>query len=215
MNQILFNKKQNNKRKYIFKVQLIISILIVIILIISIFINYSTEKRLEEMSQIINKNIKLSSIYETEKENNEKTYFGKIYINKIDLEYVVFNYYNDELLKIAPCKFYGGNLGDRGNICIAAHNYNDNRFFGRLDELEIKDEIILESIDGNIYKYVIFNIFETKEDDLSVLYSNKVYELTLLTCNNSNGKRIIVKAYMKGDWKKYSIVVKWLCNYLE
>ena len=29
------------------------------------------------------------------------------------------------------------------------------------------------------------------------LKANKKYELTLLTCNNSNQKRIIVKAYMK------------------
>lgn len=199
MNQILFNKKQNNKRKYIFKVQIIISILVALILIIAFWTNYLKEKKLEKMSQIINKNVKLSFIYEAEKLSNKETYFGKIYIEKINLEYTIFNYYNDELLRISPCKFYGGKLGEKGNIGIAAHNYNDNRFFGRLDELDIKDEIILEDLEGKRYKYIIFDIFETNEEDLSVLFSNKTYELTLLTCNNSNGKRIIVKAYMKGD----------------
>lgn len=199
MNQILVNKKINRKRKYIFKVQIIISILIAVILITVFGINYSNEKKLEKISQIINKNVKLSVMYETDKINSKETYFGKIYIDKINLEYTVFNYYNENLLKISPCKFYGGKLGEKGNIGIAGHNYNDNRFFGRLDELEIKDEIILEDLEEKKYKYIIFDIFETSEEDLSVLFSNKMYELTLLTCNNSNGKRIIVKAYMKGD----------------
>ena len=43
----------------------------------------------------------------------------------------------------------------------------------------------------------MYDIFETKDNDLSILKSNKNYELTLLTCNNSNNKRIIIKAYRK------------------
>lgn len=100
-------------------------------------------------------------------------------------------------------------LGERGNICIAAHNYNDDRFFGRLNELKTEDKIILEDINGKRYEYIIFDIFETHENDNTVLKSNKKYELTLVTCNNSNKKRIIVKAYIKEYWKKRIIIVKW------
>lgn len=198
MNQILFNKK-DNKIRYIFKVQLFISIIVAIILIIIIINEYYKKEKLEEISQVINKNIKLSYMYDTKKVSNQGIYLGKIYIEKIELEYTIFNYCNDELLKISPCKFYGGNLGEKGNIGIAAHNYNDKRFFGRLDELKIKDEIILEDLEENKYNYTVYNIFETNENDLSVLFSNKTYELTLVTCNNSNNKRIIVKAYMNRD----------------
>ena len=68
---------------------------------------------------------------------------------------------------------------------------------GVLDELEIKDVIKLIDLENKEYEYIVYDIFETTEEDLSILRSNKNYEITLLTCNNSNKKRIIVKAYMK------------------
>ena len=114
-----------------------------------------------------------------------------------DLEYAVFNRLTDELLKISPCKFYGNNMEEKGNICIAGHNYNDDRFFGKIDELELKDKIALYDLQGEKYEYIVFDIFETDENDTSVLENTKNYELTLVTCNNSNKKRVIVKAYRK------------------
>lgn len=200
MNQILFDKRRNTKLKYIFRIQFLISIIIAILLVITIILGNKEQKKLEKMSEIVNKNIELSHIYEASRTSNEAPYFGKIYIEKINLEYGIFNGISDELLKVAPCKFYGSDLGERGNICIAGHNYNDNRFFSKLDKLEEQDEIILVDLNGKKYVYTVFDKFETDENDVSVLYSNKIYELTLITCNNINKKRIIVKAYMKdGD----------------
>lgn len=199
MNQILFNKKQNYKKKYLLKIQIIISLLILLILIISFLKNYFNEKKLEKFSETIDKNLKLSYIYDSEKISKDNLYFGKIYIEKINLEYVIFNYYNEKLMKVSPCKFYGNELGEKGNIVLVAHNYNDDRFFSKIDELNLKDIIILEDLNGKQYNYIVFDIFETSENDLSILSSTKPYELTLLTCNNSNGKRIIVKAYMKDN----------------
>lgn len=195
MNQILFNKKRN-KLKYIFKIQFIISILIIFILIITLKINYSEEEDLEKISKAINKNLELTSIYNAEK-TSKSIYLCKIYIEKINLEYVVFNNFNETLLKIAPCKFYGNNFKESGNICIAGHNYNDERFFGNVDKLDLKDEIIIDDLAGTEYRYIVFNIFEADAEDISVLNSSRKYELTLVTCNNANGKRIIIKAYRK------------------
>ncbi len=196
MNQILFNKK-DNKKKYIFKVQAVISTFLAAIFIFDIIMNYNNNENLENISKIIEKNIRLNSIYETEKQSNTSSYFGKIYIEKINLEYAVFNRLTDELLKISPCKFYGNNMEEKGNICIAGHNYNDDRFFGKIDELELKDKIALYDLQGEKYEYIVFDIFETDENDTSVLENTKNYELTLVTCNNSNKKRVIVKAYRK------------------
>lgn len=194
MNQILVNKKINRKIKYIFKIQFVISVIIAIVFIIIFISNYDKEENLEQISTEISKAIKLSSIYNLKSKEND-LYFGKIIIDKINLEYTVFNDFSEELLKISPCKFYGGNITDRGNIAIAAHNYNDNRFFGRLSELEIKDTIKIVSLDNKEYNYTIYDIFETDENDTSVLKNNKYYELTLVTCNNINKKRLIVKSY--------------------
>ena len=198
MNQILFNKAENNKKTYIFKLQFIFSTIFAFITIITIYLIYAKEENLEKISKILNKNIKLYSVYNVEKtEEQEDLYLGKIIIEKIKLEYAVFNLYNEELLKISPCKFYGKSLKERSNICIAAHNYNDDRFFGRIDELEVKDMIKIEDFKGNEYIYTIYDIFEIKDSDFSILKAKKIYELTLLTCNNSNNKRIIIKAYRK------------------
>lgn len=197
MNQILFNKKRN-KIKIFFKVQFIISILLAIIVLIFLSFDYDEDENLEKISRTINKNLNLSGLYNVKNQNLEKNiYFGKIYIKKINLEYAIFNNFNEKLLKISPCKFYGEDLSKKGNICIAGHNYNDERFFGNLDNLDIKDEIIIDDLEGNQYKYTIFDIFETDENDTSVLNSTKKYELTLVTCNNANKKRIIIKAYRK------------------
>lgn len=198
MNQILFNKEKNNKIKYIFKVQFIVSIIVAIILIIFFLLNYKDEGKLEELSKIINKNIEITSFYDIEKTNIETSnYLGKIIIDKINIEYSVFKDMNEENLKISPCKFHGVEFGKMGNICIAGHNYNDNRFFGKINELELKDKIKLINLEGQEFEYIVFDKFETTDDDLSILKGSKNYELTLLTCNNSNKKRIIVKAYMK------------------
>lgn len=192
MNQILVNKNSNKKIKYIYKVQFLLSIIIAIILIF--MFNYNNDENLEEISTEINKAIKLSSLYKVEN-NDYEAYFGKIKIEKIDLEYTVFNEFSEELLKIAPCKFYGKDINQRGNIAIVGHNYNDNRFFGRLSELDIKDKIKIVSFDNKEYTYTIYDIFETEENDTSVLKNNKYYELTLITCNNLNKKRLIIKSY--------------------
>lgn len=198
MNQILFNKKENNKIKYIFKVQFIISVIISIILTGFFLLNYKNEENLEGLSKIINKNIEITTLYDTQKTSIETSpYLGKIFIDKINLEYSVFKEISEEYLKISPCKFYGVGFGEKGNICIAGHNYNDSRFFGRIVELQMNDKIRLVNLNGEEFEYIVFDIFETNDDDMTVLKATKNFELTLLTCNNSNKKRIIVKAYMK------------------
>lgn len=197
MNQIIVDKKTEIKKKCFFEMQLMVSVFIIVILITVMIINYNKDGNLENISKTIEQNIRLADIYKTDENMIDKLYFGKIIINKINLEYVVFDEYSEELLKIAPCKFYGENLGEEGNICIAAHNYNDNRFFGRIAELNLKDEIKIIDLDGKEFNFIVYDCFEIEENDFSILKADKKYELTLLTCNNSNRKRVIIKAYMK------------------
>lgn len=195
--------KQKNITKInsskIFKLQFLFSIIISIFLGIYYMYQKGEEKKLEEISKILNKNLEFSQIYNGKENILDKNLFlGKIIIEKIEMEYPIFNDFTEELLKIAPCKFFGENIGESGNICIAGHNYNDKRFFSRLDELQLKDEIKLIDLYGKEYMYMIFDIFETEETNVnSVIRKNKSHELTLLTCNNSNKKRIVIKAFLK------------------
>ena len=53
-----------------------------------------------------------------------------------------------------------------GNLCIAGHNYIDNRFFGRLDELQKNDLIEIYDLSGRMVEYVVENKYETKSSDM-------------------------------------------------
>jgi len=86
-----------------------------------------------------------------------------------------------------------------GNLCIAGHNYVDYKFFSRLNELEKGDEVQIYDLSGNMIKYTIFNIYEANPNDTSCTMQNTNGHklLTMLTCNNVSGKRLIVVAKEK------------------
>lgn len=201
MNQILVTNLKKSKYKKIFKFQFILSILITIISTIYLIYDYRKTENMEYISEILNNNIKISGLYQTQKISTENSvYLGKIIIEKIKIEYPIFSTFDENLMKIAPCRFYGVDIGETGNICIAGHNYNDTRFFSRIGELRIKDEIKLIDLNEKEYTYIVFDIFETEDTNISsVIRKKKQYELTLLTCNNSNYKRVIVKAFKKTE----------------
>ena len=83
-----------------------------------------------------------------------------------------------------------------GNLCIVAHNYNDFRFFSNLNKLTINDEIQIFNQNGNMLKYTVFDKYETSTNDISCTVPTfpNTKEITLITCNNLTGNRIIVKA---------------------
>ena len=86
-----------------------------------------------------------------------------------------------------------------GNVCIAGHNYDNNKFFSKLSTLNINDEIFIYDNSNKKFTYIISNIFEVKPDDLSPIYSydKNIRQLTLITCNNLNSNRVVVKAQYK------------------
>ena len=209
MNQILvtnFNNKFNNKKgkeyKKIFKVQFIISITIIVFAIcFFIYYLYSLETS-ENFSKKIISNYNISTLYSSNGKNNEteslveNSIFGIIEIPKINIYYPVFSFLSKENLKVSPCKLYGTNLNENTNICIAGHNYNNDMFFSNIDKLQNGDEIYIYNNNGFKYIYKVFGKYEVKENDLSPIYNYNKNEktLTLVTCNNLNNNRIIIKA---------------------
>lgn len=123
-------------------------------------------------------------------------YFGIIEIPKINLYYPVFSHLTEDLLKISPCKFYGDSPDENGNICIAGHNYDNSLFFSKISTLSTNDEIFLFDNNGTKYIYFVYDIYEVKPSDLSPVlnYDENEKTVTLITCNNFNSNRIILKA---------------------
>lgn len=126
-------------------------------------------------------------------------FFGIIEIEKINLYYPVFSQLTEDLLKISPCKFYGDTPNDNGNICIAGHNYDNSLFFSKISTLSINDKISIFDNAGIEYIYFVYDIYEVSASDLSPVldYDDKEKTLTLVTCNNLNSNRIILRAKQK------------------
>lgn len=197
-------KYKRNNRKIIFIILLSISIIVLFSSFIYMSYSFYIDYTKSNMYNNLYSNYDISKLYTNNMvtqnsislENDIFSIIGIIKIDKIKISYPILSKIDDELLKIAPCRFSGPNTNEVGNLCIAAHNYNDNRFFGNLSKLNINDEIELYSKDGKMQKYVVYDKYETNINDISCTLpsSPNIKEITLLTCNNLTGGRIIVKA---------------------
>lgn len=82
-----------------------------------------------------------------------------------------------------------------GNLCLAGHNYENNLFFSNLKNIKNNDIIVIYDLNNISVNYSVYSVFEVENNDISILNQNsQKRELTLITCNNKNKKRIIVKA---------------------
>lgn len=196
----------NKKRyKFIFKIQFFISILLLAIIVYIITNNLLNLNKKEKYSSQILENYNITRLYANLNEtldnfeNSNSTYvIGIIEIPKINIYYPIFSNCDENLLQISPCKIYGQLPGQVGNLCIAGHNYDNNKFFSKISNLNINDEIILYDNSNKKFSYAVSEIYEVKPDDVSPIYSydKNSKQLTLITCNNLNNNRIIVNALL-------------------
>ena len=212
MNQILDNVRDNilnKKRKQIFKYIFIFSIFIIVILCSFFMYDFYYKSENEKISNYLQYNYSTIKLYKNQSstysnlENNssytENIIIGEIEIPILNISYPIFSVLTDEALKVAPCIFYGKMPPESGNLCIAGHNYNNSQFFSLIYKLKSGDIINIYDSNNNKYSYKVFTNYEVKTDDLSPLLpksktSDKFNELTLITCNNYNDNRIIIKA---------------------
>ncbi len=197
------NKKLAFLKKRRYKLQFIISFFIAIIFLIILFFQVYQNKQKEKISKELLDNYYLTTLYSnSEQYQSNKTsittespfVIGMIKIDKINLSYPILSQTTEDLLKISVCRFIGPMPNEIGNLCIAGHNYVDNNFFSRLNELQVDDKIEIYDFGGKMKEYHIFRKYEVEANDLSCteqdVGNSKI--VTLLTCNNSNRKRRIV-----------------------
>lgn len=209
MNQILYHEKENiinNKKrsKKSFKFLLYLSVFsILCIICYFLYSSYITRQK-ENFSKKLLNTFYLESLYSQNQNyvavelNGTKSYFviGIINIPKINIEYPILSDTTDEFLKIAPCRFYGPYPNKEGNMCIAGHNYDDGNFFSNLYKLNMGDIINIYDSNNNLVSYVIYDKYETSQNDTTCTSqdTNDKREVTLVTCNNVNKNRLIIKA---------------------
>lgn len=203
MNHI-FDKKA--KSKYIFIFQFIISLIILLFILIIYSFKMHHIRKSEKISKQLINNFNISNLYSNTGSSNITNLYssvqsnfsviGIIQINKINVSYPILSETNDELLKISPCKFYGPMPNEPGNLCIAGHNYDNGTFFSDITKLKINDIIYIYDSNGIKKDYHIYKKYEVSSSDISCTDQNTSgnCEITLVSCNNINNNRIIIKA---------------------
>lgn len=216
MNQILYkcsfqnnnNSHSNNKKKFI--IILILAIFLIFIsILIYFFIKYKSYRN-EKISKDLVSNFNIMTLYSDSTDNYSATQIvtetkeepfviGLIQIDEINLTYPILSTTDEELLKISPCRFSGPMPNVVGNLCIAGHNYVDNKQFGKIHYLKLGDIIKIFDLDGNCVEYIIYDKSEINASDLSCTNQNTngLREITLITCNNVKGNRVCIKAKEK------------------
>lgn len=192
------------KRKY--QLQFILSTIIATIFLFFLFLKLYQNHQQEKIAKGLLNNYQLTTLYSTTGQYDSSKanitvenpfVIGMIKIDKINVSYPILSETNDELLKISLCRFSGPVPNEKGNLCIVGHNYLDNRFFSRLDEINIGDVIEIYGLSGEKQKYNVFQKYEVDADNLSCtdqdVGDNKI--ITLLTCDNLDmEKRLVIQA---------------------
>ena len=119
-----------------------------------------------------------------------------INIPSIDCKYPIINETTDELLKIAPTKFWGANPNEVGNFCIVGHNYRSSKFFSKVPDLEYGDKIEITDLSDRTLVYEVYDKYVVEPTDVSCTSqrTNGMKEITLITCTDDSKLRVIVKA---------------------
>lgn len=132
-----------------------------------------------------------------ETDSGQKYYaLAEISIPSIGVNYPVLNETTDELLKIAPCKFWGADPNEVGNFCIVGHNYRNTKFFSKVPLLQTGDIIKIKDLTGETINYQIYDKYVVEPSDVTCTSqrTNGMKEITIITCTDDSKQRVIVKA---------------------
>ena len=124
---------------------------------------------------------------------------GRIYIPSVNVDYPIMETdldYIDEVLKIAPTKFWGCNPNEVGNFCVVGHNYRNTKFFSKVLNMQLGDTIEITDMSGRTLIYEVYNMYEVdpEDRDCTSQKTNGKKEVTVITCTNDSQRRVIVKA---------------------
>ncbi len=116
------------------------------------------------------------------------TCVGMIEIPALDIKLPVTSTFTYELMKVAPCRYYGTPY--KKNMVIAAHNswYH----FGRLNTLKAKNKVIFTDAAGNRFVYRVDAIEALRPNSVKDVTSGK-WPLTLFTCTLDAQNRVVVR----------------------
>lgn len=193
-------KKKNNKKIY-FVISILILIILMFLLINSIVkdrLKYTPDESKLKNDLVTDYNILLENTTTNENTDYQKTikYNWQVNIPKLDnLVCPVNNGTTSSVLRTYVGHLEGTGI-NKNNICLAGHtntaNYKGVFYFNDLNKLEIGDVVYYKYYTYE-QKFVVSEIKEVNETDLSVLDKTDDTRLTLITCiTGKHEKRLVV-----------------------
>lgn len=216
-NQNIGNKK--NKSTLILQLLLLFFICVFIGMIIFDFHSRNTmegslnqvveklDKKIEENKEIakdnennVDQNSKVSTVTKAQNMSvriGNSTVLGKIKIDKIGIEYPIIEYKNDDSLWKSICKISNNSINGTGNLCLAGHNMRNMTMFAKIKRLKVDDIVEITNIYGDKYIYKVYESYYIDPSDVEVLKNTSEPIVTMITCNNTSNKRLIVRARLQ------------------
>ena len=114
-------------------------------------------------------------------------YIGYLTIPNLELELPIMSDWDDERLKIAPCRQFGSTKGN--NLVIAGHNYT--RHFGTLSNLQTDDILMFTDMEGVVITYTVESIEVIAPTAVNEV-KHSGWDLTLYTCTYGGKDRVTV-----------------------
>lgn len=198
-------KHGENKKINISSILLFILIVIAIVLIVFIFQKFNKRNKNDDAIRTVASEVASEVQNNIQSDEEETTLYieyegyqviGNIIIPKIDIEYPILVESTEDSLEKSISRVGNGKVNEIGNLTLSGHNYIDGTMFGKLDQLEIDDQIKILDLHGQEVTYRIFDIYVTDPNNVSVLNAieSDKREVTLITCTNGNRNRLIIKA---------------------
>lgn len=126
---------------------------------------------------------------------DENLVIGVINIAKLDIIYPIIEYIDENSLNISICKYSETEINKEGNLCLLGHNMRNGTFFSKLYKLETGDIIELTDSTRNTLNYKVYDKYYINPEDIEIFNQNSkdIKEVTLITCNDTSSKRLIIK----------------------
>ena len=193
------------KKITIYRIILIILIIVAVILGTLVLRKRLKSNQVESLAKEVLSQIKsgesiqtdtIDVIKEIDAEIEGYKVIGIINIPKIDIEYPILEKTETKSLNLSITKFWGQKINQKGNVVLAGHNNINNRFFAKINRLEIGDIIELTDNQMVTIQYKVFTKYKVDPNDISIINADdeNTREVTLVTCTNGAKERLIVKA---------------------
>ncbi len=123
-------------------------------------------------------------------------YIGLIEIPDLEISLPVIEYWSEENLKIAPCRFSGSYY--RNNLVLCAHSYVSH--FRPLQHISMGSDVYFTTVTGEVYHYIVTNSETIYPDEKEKMITNDSnfdsvndWDLTLFTCTPDMQARCTVR----------------------